>query len=95
MVEGAEVVRQGVFLYDGAVTCDVRIVKHNWRYGSGDYEDPPGVRDDVEGKFFYIQYGSTSERGKYVAGSAAFSSVEEAVGHAERSLGGVSWIEGE
>ena len=95
MFEGAEVVRQGIFLYDGAVACDVRIVKHNRRYGSGEHEDPPEVRGDVEGEVFYVQFGSTSERGKYVAGSGAFSSVEEAVGHAERSLSGVTWAEGE
>lgn len=62
MFEAAEVVGRGVFPHDGAVPCDVRIVRRNCRYGSGDDEDLPEVRDDVEGEFFYIQHGSTAER---------------------------------
>ncbi len=57
------VVMEGTFLYDGKVECDLRIVRSAVRYGSGDYEDPPEIADDTEKTTFYIQFGSTTQRG--------------------------------
>lgn len=45
-IYGGVTVKRGTFLYDGTVTCDVRIVRTEMRYGSGDHDDPPEIRDD-------------------------------------------------
>ncbi|MCM3905105.1 MAG: hypothetical protein ND866_25710 [Pyrinomonadaceae bacterium] len=92
MFENAEVVKVGTFLYDGTVICDIRIVKHNGRYGTGDPFDEPKFREDIEGEFYYIEFGSTVERGKFVSGSQALPSLEAAVREAEDATGGrVTW----
>ncbi len=92
MFEDAEIIRTGVFLYDDSVSCDLKIIRHNMRYGSGDAEDEPEIADDVEGEFYYIGYGSTVERGKFTGWSGAFSSIEEAVTAAEVATHGkVVW----
>jgi hypothetical protein len=36
MYENSDIVKEGVFLYDGTVPCDIRIFKHHKRYGTGD-----------------------------------------------------------
>jgi len=76
---GETVVQTGTFLYDGAVECDIRIVHSPIRYGSGDYEDPPDIQDDVECDVFYVHFGSPTQRGIFNAGSSSFSSLPEAV----------------
>ena len=94
MYENSEIVKEGVFLYDGTVPCDIRIFKHEKRYGTGDSFDEPEVRDDAGGEFYYIEFGSTVERGKFVSGSWALSSLEAAVEEAERATNGtVAWQE--
>lgn len=80
-------IKKGTFLYDGMVECDLLISHSAVRYGSGDDEDPPGVRDDVSADTYYIWYGSTTERGAYSAGGGGFGSLQEAVSAAERSAG--------
>jgi len=55
MHSGEEVVKNGTFLYDGTVMCDVRIVRSDMRPGSGDCEDPPELANDQYGEFFYVQ----------------------------------------
>jgi hypothetical protein len=79
--------RFGTFLYAGSVECDIRVVRSSTRFGSGDYEDPPDLRDDVEIETFYIEYGSTTDRGVFNAGGGAYSSLAEAIAAAEASLG--------
>lgn len=85
MNEKKEIIKKGTFLYDGSVTTDIQIVKTNIRYCSGDYEDEPDYRDDVEGEFFNIEFGSTTEREKFVSGSLSHTSLEEAVFEAEKA----------
>jgi hypothetical protein len=87
------VVKQGTFRYDGEVTCDLRIVYSPVRYGSGDYEDPPECADDRDIDSFYVQYGSTTERGVFKAGTGAFASLTEAVAHAEDSVQDLTWLD--
>jgi hypothetical protein len=77
--EDWHIIKQGTWLYAGQVVCDIRIVKHHWRYGSGDYEDNPEDREDRQGEFYYIQYGSTIERGIYPGHGVCCDSLEEAI----------------
>lgn len=81
------VVRVGVFVYDGSVECDVRIVHRPIRYGSGDHEDPPEIEDDLEQDTYYIQFGSTTERGVFSAGGGGYASIAEAAAAAESAPG--------
>lgn len=52
-------------------------------YESRDYQDPPGVQNDQDREAFYVQYGSTSERGVFNAGGGAFLSLAEAMAGAK------------
>ncbi len=74
-----EIVKLGTWLYAGEIVCDIRILKHGWRYGSGDYEDELQVREDKQGEFYYIQYGSTVERGIFSGHGGCYNSLEEAM----------------
>ncbi|WP_395320600.1 hypothetical protein [Variovorax sp. UC74_104] len=76
---GQEIVKEGVFLYDGEVECDIRIIRSPVRFGTGDHEDEPHVGDDVEQIVFYVLYGSTTERGVFGSGSGAYESLQEAM----------------
>lgn len=76
-----EEVKRGSWLYAGEVRCKVRILKGNIRYGSGDYEDPPEIRDDQEGEFYAIEYTSPAHTGGYKAGGGTCLSLEEAMQH--------------
>jgi len=87
MRDGTTVVKQGEFLYDGVVTCDLRIVLSPVRFGTGDDEDPIEFRDDVDVDTFYVEYGSTTERGVFKAGGGGHPSLAAAVAAAEAALG--------
>jgi len=71
-------IRQGSFLYDGFHPTEVRIVLSATRYGTGDYEDPPEISDDVQIATYYVEYGSTSEKGVFHAGGGGFETAEDA-----------------
>ena len=86
-------VKQGTFLYDGNVTCDVRIVQTQTRYGSADHEDPPQVQDDQPGPCFYVEWGSTTTRGEYKAGSGGYTTLADAMRAVEQQVCGVKWID--
>lgn len=82
-----EVAKTGTFLYDGSIACDIRIVRSPICYGSGDYEDPPKIADDQLHETFYVQYGSTTERGIYTAGGGGYATLFDAMAAAERAPG--------
>src|SRR5215813_1213413 len=44
--EDWEVVKQGTWLYTDEIVCGLRILRHGWYYGSGDYEDEESIRED-------------------------------------------------
>jgi hypothetical protein len=50
------VIQKGTWLYDGAVSCLVHVEQRSLAPGSGDHDDPPEVRKDREGIFFYACY---------------------------------------
>lgn len=82
-----KVVKQGTFLYDESVECDIHIVYSPVRYGSGDYEDLENIREDQEIDSYYIQFGSTSERGRFNAGGGCYPALSEAIEAAARAPG--------
>lgn len=84
LYNGETIVSVGVFLYDGAVECDLQIVRSSICYGSGDDEHPPDIADDHERETFYIRYGSTTERGTFNSASGAFFSLDDAIAAVEK-----------
>lgn len=84
------VVRSGTFLYDGLRICRVRILQTDFCPGSGDYEDPPEVREDKYGTFFEVQYTPPREE-RFAAGGGYYESLAEAVATAEQAVAGVEW----
>lgn len=81
------IVKTGTFLYDGSVLCDVCIAYSPIRFGTGDYEDQTGSGDDADVDTYYVFFGSTTERGRYNAGSVGYSSLAEAIARVEQSPG--------
>lgn len=84
---GEKVVATGTYLHAGTFECDLRIVFSPVRYGSGDYADPPDIGDDVVTDTYYVQYGSTTQRGFFNAGGGGYPSLAEARSAAEAALG--------
>jgi hypothetical protein len=90
------IVKAGTFMYDETVLCDLCIVFSPVRFGTGDYEDPPEVGDDVEIDTYYVWFGSTTARGQYNAGGGGWPSLAEAVANVESRPGfgkSVLWFE--
>ncbi len=88
------IAKHGTFLYDGTVLCDVCITYSDVRFGSGDEEDAPDLRDDMKVATYYVFFGSTTERGRYNAAGGGYSSLEEAIANVERRPGfgqSVTW----
>jgi hypothetical protein len=85
-----ELTMKGTFLYDGTVVCDIRICRTSFRPGTGDEEDAEADREDRQGEFYYIDYGSPAARGQYPSRSVYFDSLPEAVQHAAL-LPGLEW----
>ncbi|MCT4619102.1 MAG: hypothetical protein N4A62_06910 [Marinisporobacter sp.] len=84
MFENAEIVMDGTWVYDGSVTCNLWIVKCHILYGSGDYKDPPEIRDDKEIECYYIEFESMIERGKVSSVRGAFLTLSDAMNEAEK-----------
>jgi hypothetical protein len=82
-----QVVKTGTFVYAVGVECDVRIVHRFVRFGTGDQDDPPDIADDIVVDSYYVQYGSTTQRGVFNSESAAFESLQEAMFGAIQQLG--------
>jgi hypothetical protein len=91
--EDWEVVKQGTWLYAGEIVCELRILRHGWNYGSGDYEDEEDVREDKEGEFYYIEYASPTNSTEYKTRAGGYESLEEAMTAATLATHGtISWL---
>ena len=86
------VVKRGTFTYDGSVQCGVEIVQTDSRPGTGDYEDPEDIREDVRGTFYEIRYQSAGGDGRFSSGVFGFESVESAMRHVESVAKGIQWL---
>lgn len=76
---GQRVVAEGTFLYDGLAECDIRIIFGPICYGCGDFDEESHMYEDVVRDTYYVEFGSTTERGVFNAGGGAFSTLEEAM----------------
>ena len=89
------VVKKGIYLYDNLVECDIQIVFSQIRYGSGDYEDPEEIANNQEQPTFYVELGSTTQRGVFNAGAGGYQSLAQAIEAAENLPGigkSIKWL---
>lgn len=87
------VVKEGTWLYDGNVPTGVRIVSCPVRYGTGDWQDPLDIREDLAEPGFDVQWASaTTPRDYGNFASAVFSSLQEAVAYVETSAWAASTL---
>ena len=86
------VIREGRWLYDGTGEVAVRIRQSDTRFGSGDHDDPPEVRDDHQVRCHYVDWdGAGTNRSAFITGP--FDSLREAEEFAVgQSRGTLSWI---
>lgn len=73
------VVQAGTFRYDSQVECDIRVVHRPVRHGTCDSGDPSEATTEAEQNTFYVEYGSTSSRGVFIAGGGGFPTLSAAV----------------
>lgn len=85
-----DVIRTGTACYTGGARYEVRIVRTNLRPGTGDDDDSPEIRDDAWGEFYRVDYKPVAGT-RFSAGGGYYYSVEEAMHHADRQTGGVTW----
>jgi|LakMenEpi03Aug12_release.lakeMendotaPanAssembly.Ray.scaffolds.fasta_scaffold188535_2 hypothetical protein len=86
------VVREGTWLYAGSVPTAVRIRTAFVRYGTGDYEDSPDVRDDAERPGFSIEWERAGGGGWDGGMSSHYDTFEEALAAvAAATSGTVTW----
>jgi hypothetical protein len=84
MFDNAEVILEGTWVYDECITCHLLIIKWHTLYGSGDYYDPPEIRDDKETECYYIEFESMIEKGKIDSYRGGFLTLSEAINDAEK-----------
>ncbi|MDI3511345.1 hypothetical protein [Hydrogenophaga sp.] len=86
-------IRRGRWLYAGVTPCDVRIIRHDTLYGSGDTEDPPELAGNRAVECYYIRYHTPAVTPPWHDGGIALS-LREAMFMAERKLGPVvHWVD--
>lgn len=72
---------------------EVRIIRHDVLYGTGDYEDEPDVAEDRQVECFYILYQTACGEPQWTGGGAAMT-LADAKHHVEAVLGkSLQWID--
>ena len=85
------IVKQGTFLYDNSVRCRVKICQTDYRPGSGDHEDPPKLREDVEGTFYQVWFEPAGGDGRFSDGGGTCETLSDAIRIVEAKVGPVIW----
>jgi hypothetical protein len=49
-------VAEGTWLYSGSVPCRIVVVRRSTMHGTGDYEDPPEIADDLTVETFEVLF---------------------------------------
>ena len=90
-IENWPIVREGVWLYDGAVKVTIRILLSNEIWGSGDYEDDETIRENKPTQCFFIAYESAGTLGVFNNLIPNFDSLESALEYAAVNFSGIEW----
>lgn len=87
------IVREGIWLYGGTTRVGVRIRATSIRYGSGDHDDPPEIRDDVPVSGFSVEWERAGGGGWDGGISTQFYTIELAMAAMADATGGtVEWL---
>ena len=86
----SKIIKIGKAKYDNTTPYKVEISETNFKPGSGDYEDPPEVRNDQFGRFYEIVFYSPPDY-KFTSGGGWYDSLQEAIRVAESKTGGIIW----
>lgn len=87
-----QTVARGTWIYAGTIKCDARIVRRDRRYQAGENPGQINWLMFETGVFYYLQFGSTTERGSYPQYGHCFYSLEEALERAHKATQGtVAW----
>jgi hypothetical protein len=81
-MDNLKVIMKGRWIYGESVTHTLQIVRSPVLYGSGDYYDPPEIRDDKEIECYYIEFLST-HKDKVDSMRGGFLTLAEAIDKAE------------
>ena len=90
-IQDAVAIKRGKCFYNNAAEYEVRIVKWHIHYGTGDYDDPPKIQDDINADCYYVLYEDLIKKGVFNAGGGGFLSLDEAVNSIETN-GYVEWF---
>ena len=87
-----EVVREGTWLYDGSVSCRVRIVRRDWDYYHENAYDTDPSDLGADGWAYYAEFESPPASGMFGQPSKACLSQTEAIALAENTAAGIRWL---
>ena len=87
--ENAPILRRGTWCYAETVRLEVRIIRQDHWWGSGDYEDPPEVRDDREVECFRVIYEIADKSG--FTGGGQHLTLEEAMSEVQEVGRSLRW----
>lgn len=88
-----KIVQRGVCLYGGQKPYHVIIIKSDFYYGTGDYEDDPDIADDREVETYVVYYEDLLHPDQYNAGGGQFFSLQAATERVEEINPDVRWLE--
>jgi hypothetical protein len=96
LYDSAKIIRTGVWLYDGTVPAQVRLVRNLVTYGSGDYEDRAEIREDRDRPCYVLLFGIPGNIGEFrwASASGQYETMEAALAGAEKLVPGIIWNAG-
>lgn len=80
----AKIVKRGICQYAEHKEYGVVIEESKIRYGTGDYEDPVNIANDMDGICYYIHFESLIYNGVFNASGGCFTSLDDAIRYVER-----------
>lgn len=85
--DAAEIVKRGRWLYDSSRSLEVRIVRQQCWYGTGDDEDPLELRDDRDVECFRVLFETADGCEPHFAGGGQHLTLEAAIRSVEAVVG--------
>lgn len=85
--DSAQIVKRGRWLYAGSRSLEVRIVRQESWYGTGDDEDPLESRDDRDVECFRVLFETADGGEPHFAGGGQHLTVDDAIRAVEALVG--------
>jgi len=90
-IQSIVAIRHGECVYNNTTGYRVKIIKWHILYGTGDYEDPPEIRDNQNVECYYVFYEDIINKGNFNVSGGGFLHLEEAVNSVEANVN-VKWF---